>query len=94
MPQPKQITVYEIDLYRSVFLGSENGKLVLKHFLCRNYGFSNNLTTEEERIRHNVCLELLTYLGVMDPNRANLVDAIAAMPIQFETPESSKETEQ
>jgi len=70
--------------YRNTFDRSADGKLVLKHLLG-TYGLLSHVETEEQRIRHNVGVELLEHLGVVQGlNWDAFVDALLRLTIPNE----------
>ena len=73
--------------YRAAFERTADGKLVLKHLLG-TYGLLSRIENEEQRVRHNMGVELLEHLGVVQGlNWDALVDAILRLSIPSEAVE-------
>ena len=76
--------------YRNTFDRTAEGKLVLQHWLG-TCGLLNRIENEEQRIRHNMGVEMLEHMGlVQGDNWGKVVDAILRLTIPQEAiePES------
>jgi len=84
--RPKPLLV----AYRNTFERTAEGKLVLAHLL-RSYGLFNRVENDAQRERHNMGVEMLEHLGVVQGlNYDALVDAILRLTIPEEAIEKDE----